>query len=109
MTVALPGGETVRSRPRVSHHFGGRQRSIRGRFPCTGRLIEEGRRKGLEEGKAGEARRIILRQGRIRFGDAGDAVRSRLEAISDLEQLELLGDRLLIVSSWDQLLGQEEP
>ena len=72
-------------------------------------FIEEGRRKGLEEGEASEARRIILRQGRIRFGEAGDAVRSRLEAISDLEQLELLGDRLLIVSSWDQLLGQEEP
>ena len=72
-------------------------------------FIEEGRRKGLEEGEAREARRIILRQGRIRFGEAGDAVRSRLEAISDLEQLELLGDRLLIVSSWDQLLGQEEP
>jgi predicted transposase YdaD len=76
-------------------------------------FIEEGRRKGLEEGleegRAGEARKIILRQGRIRFGEAGDAVRSRLEAISDLEQLELLGDRLLIVSSWDQLLGQEEP
>ncbi len=72
-------------------------------------FIEEGRRKGLQEGEAREARRIILRQGRIRFGEAGDAVRSRLEAISDLEQLELLGDRLLIVSSWDQLLGQEEP
>jgi predicted transposase YdaD len=72
-------------------------------------FIEEGRRKGLEEGSAGEARRIIMRQGRIRFGEAGDAVRSRLEAISDLEQLELLGDRLLIVSSWDQLLGQEQP
>ena len=76
-------------------------------------FIEEGRRKGLqeglEEGEAREARRIILRLGRIRFGEAGDAVLSRLEAISDLEQLELLGDRLLIVSSWDQLLGQEEP
>ena len=45
-------------------------------------FIEEGRRKGLEEGleegRAGEARKIILRQGRIRFGEAGDAVRSRL-------------------------------
>ena len=76
-------------------------------------FIEEGRQKGfqegLEEGRAGEARRIIMLQGRIRFGEAGAAVRSRLEAISDLERLELLGDRLLIVSSWDQLLGQEEP
>ena len=44
-------------------------------------LIEEGRRKGLEEGleegRAGEARKIILRQGRIRFGEAGNAVESR--------------------------------
>jgi hypothetical protein len=74
-------------------------------------FIEEGRRKGLqeglEEGKAGEARMFILRQGRIRFGEAGDAVLSRLDAISDLEQLELLGERFLIVSSWDQLLSQE--
>src|SRR5208282_2712940 len=76
-------------------------------------FIEEGRRKGLqeglEEGEAREARRIILRQGRIRFGDAGDAVGSRLEAISDLEQLEALTERVDQVSSWDELLGQEEP
>jgi len=74
-------------------------------------FIEEGRRKGLEEGlsegEAREARKIILRQGRIRFGEAGDAVVSRLDAISDLEQLELLGERLLIVSSWDELLSGE--
>ena len=68
-------------------------------------------RRGTErrqEGRAGEARRIILRLGGIRLGEAGDAVVSRLDAISDLEKLEQLGDRLLIASSWDQLLGQEE-
>jgi predicted transposase YdaD len=95
----------------IKHCFGGI--TARRESSTIQAFIEEGRRKGLqeglEEGEAREARRIILRQGRIRFGDAGDAVRSRLEAISDLEQLELLGDRLLIVSSWDQLLGQEEP
>ena len=68
-------------------------------------FIEEGRVKGLAE----EARRFILRMGRIRFGEAGDTVVSRLDSISDLEKLEQLGERLLIVSSWDQLLGQEEP
>ena len=40
-------------------------------------FIEEGRRKGLQEGKAREARKIILRLGRIRFGEAGNAVESR--------------------------------
>jgi len=68
-------------------------------------FIEEGRVKGMVE----EARKIILRLGRIRFGEAGDAVVSRLDSISDLEKLEQLGEGLLIVSSWDQLLGQEEP
>ena len=70
-------------------------------------FVEEERQKGLEEGQARVARRIILRLGRKRFGDAGDAVRSRLEAISDLERLESLGDRLLIVSGWDELLTGE--
>ncbi len=36
-------------------------------------FIEEGRVKGMVE----EARKIILRLGRIRFGEAGDAVESR--------------------------------
>jgi hypothetical protein len=70
-------------------------------------FIEEGRRKGLEEGKAGEARRIILRPGRIRFSEVGDAVVSRLDAISNQEKLEQLAERLLIVSSWDELLSGE--
>jgi hypothetical protein len=74
-------------------------------------FIEEGRRKGreewLSEEEAGEARRIILRLGRIHFGKADDAVVSRLEAISDLEQLEQLVERLFIVSSWDELLSGE--
>ena len=66
-------------------------------------FIEEGRVKGMIE----EARRIILLLGRIRFGDAGDAVVSRLDAISNLEKLEQLVERLLIVSSWDELLSGE--
>ena len=74
-------------------------------------FIEEGRQKGLqeglEEGRAREARKIILRLGRIRFGEAGDAVVSRLDAISNLEKLEQLVERLLIVSSWDELLSGE--
>jgi len=74
-------------------------------------FIEEGRQKGLqeglEEGGAMEARRIIQLLGAIRFGEAGDAVVSRLEAISDLEQLEQLVERLFTVSSWDELLSGE--
>ncbi len=64
-------------------------------------FIEEGRRKGLEEGKAGEARRIILLQGPMRFGAADDEVRNRLDEIQDLERLEDMIKRILIASSWD--------
>jgi len=66
-------------------------------------FIEEGRVKGMLE----EARKIILLLGRIRFGDGDDAVVSRLDAIADLEKLEELVERLLIVSSWDELLSGE--
>ena len=66
-------------------------------------FIEEGRVKGRIQ----EARRMILRLGRVRFGVAGDALVSRLEAISDLEQLEQLVERILIISSWDELLTGE--
>jgi len=62
-------------------------------------FIEEGRVMGLVE----EARKIILFLGGIRFGEAGDTVVSRLDAISNLEKLEELVDRLFIVPSWDEL------
>ena len=45
-------------------------------------FIEEGRRKGLEEGKAGEARRIVLRVGRIRFSEVVNCSRGRKQARS---------------------------
>ena len=64
-------------------------------------FIEEGRVKGMVE----EARKIILRLGRIRFGDGGDVVVSTLEALSNMEKLEELVDRVFIVSSWDELLS----
>ncbi len=69
-------------------------------------FIEEGRRKGLEEGKAGEARRIILFLGPMRFGAADDEVKTRLDEIQGLEQLEDMIKRILIASSWDELFAQ---
>jgi hypothetical protein len=69
-------------------------------------FIEEGRRKGLGEGKAGEARRIILRLGRKRLGAVDETVEAKLNEIVDLEQLEALTERIDQVSSWDELLAQ---
>jgi hypothetical protein len=42
----------------------------------------------------------------MRFGAADEEVRTRLDEIHDLEHLEDLIKRILIASSWDELLAQ---
>ncbi|TVS20783.1 MAG: DUF4351 domain-containing protein [Planctomycetaceae bacterium] len=59
----------------------------------------------LEEGRVEELHRMILRQGRRRFGEVDEAVRQRIEAMRDIERLEDLSERLVIVSSWDELMA----
>jgi predicted transposase YdaD len=62
-------------------------------------------REGKAEGKVEEAKRILMRQGRIKFGQPKAAVKSRIEAIGDLVRLELLTDRVLDAESWDDLIA----
>ncbi len=63
-------------------------------------ILEEGR----AEGRADEARRIVLRQGRLKFGPPDRRARAALERITDVEQLEQLTDRVLAATSWEELL-----
>jgi hypothetical protein len=60
----------------------------------------------LREGEANEARKMLLLQGRSRFGEPPppEAV-AALDAVTDVSRLEELGVRLLQVSSWQDLLG----
>jgi hypothetical protein len=46
---------------------------------------------------------VILRQGRVRFGEADESVRQQIEAIRDIGRLDDLIERLVIVSNWDAL------
>ena len=74
--------------------------------------IREGRKEGLELGKIEEARRLILRLGQIRFGPPAEEIRKAIESIEDVDRLERLGDRLIVVASWAELLdetGRVEP
>jgi hypothetical protein len=64
-------------------------------------ILEEGR----EEGSIRELHRMILRLGRRRFGEPDEATRNQIEAIPDIVVLEDLTERLLIVSSWDELMA----
>ena len=62
-------------------------------------------KEGEARGKATEARRMLLLQGRTRFGEPSAKVVAALDALSDVSQLEELAIHLLQASSWEELLG----
>ena len=63
--------------------------------------------EGKAEGKAEEARRILIRIGSKRFGAPDAQTRAAIEAIAATERLEELTDCLLDVSSWPALLAKQ--
>ncbi len=59
----------------------------------------------LNEGGVLSQHRTLLRLGRKQFGLAADpATKQAIEAITDLKRLERLAERVLEVSSWEELL-----
>lgn len=62
--------------------------------------MAEGKAEGLIEG----ARKLLLHQGTSRFGPPSKANLAQLTRINDLARLEELGDRIMIVNSWRELL-----
>jgi len=54
-------------------------------------------------------KKVILRQGRKKFGPPDEAAVAALEKIDDTEQLAQLAERLLEVSSWKELLATLTP
>ena len=71
----------------------GRQEGLRGR-------------EGLEEGRIVGERRVLLRQGTKKFGEPGAATVAAIEAIRDVDRLDVLGLRILDadVRTWEDLL-----
>jgi hypothetical protein len=59
----------------------------------------------LAEGELKEARKILLTWGRKKLGQPDEQVLARIAALSDLEYLNLLLDRLFDASSWEELLA----
>ena len=72
-------------------------------------ILEEGEAigvaKGKAEGKAEEARKMLLLQGRDRFGEPSAKIVALLDAVTELRRLEALVIRLLHVKTWEELLG----
>ena len=67
-------------------------------------ILREGRQEGELKGSANEARKIILLQGRERFGPPNSAIETALDRITEIENLERLTTKLLKAQSWEELL-----
>jgi predicted transposase YdaD len=65
----------------------------------------EGEAKGRAEGLVEAARQILLHQGRKKLGEPDVQVLTEIAAISQLDRLNLLLDRILDASNWDELLA----
>jgi hypothetical protein len=80
------------------------------------KTFSEGYEHGLEEGIAKTraevevmvASEILLRLGRKKWGEPHARVLNQVETINDFGRLELLLDRVLDTSSWDELFPPAE-
>jgi hypothetical protein len=72
-------------------------------------ILKKGEAKGRVEGRIEEAREVLLRQGREKLGPPGEKVEAEITALVDLDRLHDLIDRILHVSTWDELLSHPSP
>jgi predicted transposase YdaD len=66
-------------------------------------IMEKGIEKGIPKGELREAQRLLQRLGRKRFGPPDPATIALIESLTDLDRLEQLSERVLEVSSWQEL------
>jgi predicted transposase YdaD len=67
-------------------------------------ILDEGEAIGVAKGKAEDARKLLLLQGRERFGEPSAKIVALLDAVTDLGRLEALLLRLLHAKTWEELL-----
>ena len=70
-------------------------------------ILEEGYAQGEMRGEMKEAAKLLKKLGTRRFGPPDHSVLVAIEAITDLERIELLLERMLEASSWEELLVRE--
>jgi predicted transposase YdaD len=70
-------------------------------------ILDEGRAEGEIKGEMREAIKLLKKLGTRRFGAPDHSAVVAIEAITDLERIELLLERLLEASSWEELLARE--
>lgn len=67
-------------------------------------ILEKGVAQGEARGEAQATRRLLLLQGRKRFGPS-PAADTTLSAVTDTARLERMAERILDATSWDDLLA----
>jgi predicted transposase YdaD len=67
--------------------------------------LVDGRAEGLIAGRIEEARQAVLQVGRKKLDHPNEEVRKRIAAIDNVDRLNALLERILDVSSWDELLS----
>jgi predicted transposase YdaD len=68
-------------------------------------IVAEGIAEGIAKGRAEGARKMLLLVGKEHLGRPDEATRAALKAIDDVDRLEQLGEHVLKVESWQQLLA----
>ena len=68
-------------------------------------VLDEGRAEGEARGRAEEERRILLRLGTRRLGPPDAATAATLRALSDIDRVERMTERLLDATSWADVLS----
>jgi predicted transposase YdaD len=68
-------------------------------------ILRKGERKGLAEGEAKEARRLVFIIGERKFGPPDPATRAAIDAMTDVARLEELAARLAVAESWAEALA----
>jgi hypothetical protein len=69
------------------------------------RHVQEAEARGRLTGM----RRLLLSQGRTKFGPPPPEVESTIPSITDADRLQRLGQRLLEVNSWEELFAGDDP
>lgn len=64
----------------------------------------KGRAEGMIKGRAEEARKLLLRLGRKKWGAPDVAIEAEVGAITDVERLEVLVERVNEAANWQDLL-----
>jgi hypothetical protein len=70
-------------------------------------IRQEGREEGLQLGAIAHARSTLVRLGRKWLGQPNEATQAAINAVSDLDRLDRMTERLDDVKSWDELLRTE--